>query len=121
MECLTLALKGRCQNQLKRRQTGPERFLGNGRLTGGGRGGPSGSRLLEQAIGGVCEVNFLPLVAAVGDNNRTQRLRCVGKNAEKKSSLVYSGMFLLLLQFPDGFSTCCLDFPKTQMCEDTDH
>ncbi|RVE57789.1 hypothetical protein OJAV_G00202900 [Oryzias javanicus] len=77
VECLTLALKGRCQNQLKRRQTGPERFLGNGRLTGGGRGGPSGSRLLEQAIGGLCEVHFLPLVAAVGDSNRTQRLRCV--------------------------------------------
>ncbi|KAF3843464.1 hypothetical protein F7725_002313 [Dissostichus mawsoni] len=29
-ECLTLALKGRCQNQLKRRQAGPERLMGNG-------------------------------------------------------------------------------------------
>uniref|UniRef100_H2MVH4 Si:ch211-67e16.11 n=1 Tax=Oryzias latipes TaxID=8090 RepID=H2MVH4_ORYLA len=76
-ECLTLALKGRCQNQLKRRQTGPERFLGNSRLSGGGRGGPSGGRLLEQAIRGLCEVHFLPLVVAVGDRNRTQRLRCV--------------------------------------------
>nr|XP_020472758.1 uncharacterized protein LOC109969888 [Monopterus albus] len=52
-ECLTLALKGHCQNQLKRRQWQP------------------------WAIGGLCEVHFLPLVVGVGDNNRTQRLRCV--------------------------------------------
>ncbi|XP_047457648.1 uncharacterized protein si:ch211-67e16.11 [Mugil cephalus] len=62
-ECLTWALKGRCQNQLKRRQTGPERLMGNGRVS--------------STIGGLCEVHFLPLVVAVGDSNRTQRLRCV--------------------------------------------
>ncbi|XP_040912335.1 uncharacterized protein si:ch211-67e16.11 [Toxotes jaculatrix] len=83
-ECLTLALKGRCQNQLKRRQAGPERLMGNGhsRLSGGAlRGGSistsGGSRLVERAIGGLCEVHFLPLVVGVGDSNRTQRLRCV--------------------------------------------
>ncbi|KAM6934109.1 uncharacterized protein FYW49_000398 [Xenentodon cancila] len=77
-ECLTLALKGQCQNQLKRRQAGPERLFGNGRLPGGAlRGGTGGSRLLERAIGGLCEVHFLPLVVAVGDGNHTQRLRCV--------------------------------------------
>ncbi|XP_072253679.1 uncharacterized protein [Leuresthes tenuis] len=77
-DCLTLALKGRCQNQLKRRQAGPERLFGNSRLAAGAlRGGAGGSRLLERAIGGFCEVHFLPLVVAVGDSNRTQRLRCV--------------------------------------------
>nr|XP_033472076.1 uncharacterized protein si:ch211-67e16.11 [Epinephelus lanceolatus] len=83
-ECLTLALKGRCQNQLKRRQAGPERLMGNGhsRLAGGTLRGStiassSGSRLVERAVGGLCEVHFLPLVVGVGDSNRTQRLRCV--------------------------------------------
>ncbi|XP_068427925.1 uncharacterized protein si:ch211-67e16.11 [Clinocottus analis] len=79
-ECLTLALKGRCQNQLKRRQAGPERLMGNGhgRLRGGGAMAASGgSRLVERAAGGLCEVHFLPLVVGVGDGNRTQRLRCV--------------------------------------------
>ncbi|XP_023136060.1 uncharacterized protein si:ch211-67e16.11 [Amphiprion ocellaris] len=81
-ECLTLALKGRCQNQLKRRQAAPERLMGNGRLGGGAlRGGSigagGGSRLVERTIGGLCEVHFLPLVVRVGDGNRTQRLRCV--------------------------------------------
>ncbi|GAA6219126.1 uncharacterized protein si:ch211-67e16.11 [Lates japonicus] len=83
-ECLTLALKGRCQNQMKRRQAGPERLMGNGhgRLASGSlRGGAiatsGGSRLVERAVGGLCEVHFLPLVVGVGDSNRTQRLRCV--------------------------------------------
>ncbi|CAB1422536.1 unnamed protein product [Pleuronectes platessa] len=83
-ECLTLALKGRCQNQLKRRQAGPERLMGNGhsRLAGGAlRGGSistsGGGRLVEWTVGGLCEVHFLPLVVGVGDSNRTQRLRCV--------------------------------------------
>ena len=86
-ECLTLALKGRCQNQLKRRQAGPERLMGNGhgRLSGGAlRGGTiatsGGSRLVERSVGGLCEVHFLPLVVGVGDSNRTQRLRCVGRS-----------------------------------------
>lgn len=82
-ECLTLALKGRCQNQLKRRQAGPERLISNGRSAVGAlRGGTftttGGSRLVERAVGGLCEVHFLPLVVGVGDSNRTQRLRCVG-------------------------------------------
>ncbi|XP_068186378.1 uncharacterized protein si:ch211-67e16.11 [Antennarius striatus] len=78
-ECLTLALKGRCQNQLKRRQTGAERLMGNGhtRLRGGIITTGGGSRLLERAAGGLCEVHFLPLVVRVGDGSRTQRLRCV--------------------------------------------
>lgn len=83
-ECLTLALKGRCQNQLKRRQAGPERLMGNGRLAGGALRSvtvttSSASRLVERAAGGLCEVHFLPLVIGVGDSNRTQRLRCVGR------------------------------------------
>lgn len=85
-ECLTLALKGRCQNQMKRRQTGPERLLENVRLVGGPlRGGTissgTGSRLVERATGGLCEVHFLPLVVEVGDSNRTQRLRCAGESS----------------------------------------
>ncbi|XP_038577229.1 uncharacterized protein si:ch211-67e16.11 [Micropterus salmoides] len=78
-ECLTLALKGRCQNQLKRRQAGSERLVGNGhgRLRSGAITTSGGSRLGERAVGGLCEVHFLPLVVGVGDSNRTQRLRCV--------------------------------------------
>ncbi|XP_038157300.1 uncharacterized protein si:ch211-67e16.11 [Cyprinodon tularosa] len=77
-ECLTLALKGRCQNQLKRRQTGPQRLFGPRRMAAGTlRGGTAGSRLLEQAIGGFCEVHFLPLVVAIGDSSMSQRLKCV--------------------------------------------
>lgn len=66
---------------MKRRQTGPERLLDNVRLVGGPlRGGTiSGTRVVERATGGLCEVHFLPLVVEVGDSNRTQRLRCVGK------------------------------------------
>lgn len=90
-ECLTLARKGRCQNQLKRRQAGPERLLGNGhgRLAGGGGGGglravtittSSAGRLAERAAGSLCDVHFLPLVVGTGDSNRTQRLRCVGES-----------------------------------------
>lgn len=93
-ECLTLALKGRCQNQLKRRQAGPERLMGNGRLAAGAmRGGTiatsGGSRLVERAVGGLCEVHFLPLVVGVGDGNRTQRLRCVGGSS---IALFFSGL-----------------------------
>lgn len=75
-ECLTLALKGRCQNQLKRRQAGPERLMGNGhgRLAGGAMRGST----ITTSGGRLCEVHFLPLVVGVGDSNRTQRLRCVG-------------------------------------------
>ena len=98
-ECLTLALKGRCQNQMKRRQTGPERLLDNVWLLGGSlRGGAistgSGTRVVERATGGLCEVHFLPLVVEVGDSNRTQILRCVGK-----SSACYTACFYLFIVF----------------------
>ncbi|KAK5606889.1 hypothetical protein CRENBAI_014131 [Crenichthys baileyi] len=77
-ECLTLALKGRCQNQMKRFQTAPQRLFGSRRVAVGTlHGGTAGSRLLERAIGGFCEVHFLPLVVAVGDSSWTQRLKCV--------------------------------------------
>ncbi|XP_017265679.1 uncharacterized protein si:ch211-67e16.11 [Kryptolebias marmoratus] len=77
-ECLTLALKSRCQNQLKRHHTSPERLFGNNRLASGMlRGGVGGSRLLNRAMRGFCEVHFLPLVVSEGDSSRTQRLRCV--------------------------------------------
>uniref|UniRef100_A0AAV2JZR4 Uncharacterized protein n=1 Tax=Knipowitschia caucasica TaxID=637954 RepID=A0AAV2JZR4_KNICA len=62
-ECLTLALKGQCQNQLKRR-------LRAGIISGS-------SRTVERTIGGLCEVHFLPLVVSELDNNHTQRLTCV--------------------------------------------
>ncbi|CAL8240993.1 unnamed protein product [Merluccius merluccius] len=59
-ECLTLALKGRCQNQLKRRPSASQRLIGN----------------LERRAG-PCEVTFLPLVVGLRDSNKTQRLRCI--------------------------------------------
>ncbi|KAJ3592757.1 hypothetical protein NHX12_007884 [Muraenolepis orangiensis] len=59
-ECLTLALKGRCQNQLKRRPSASQRLLGD----------------LERRVG-PCEVTFLPLVVGLRDSNKTQRLRCI--------------------------------------------
>lgn len=95
-ECLTPALKGRCQNQMKRRQTG---LLDNVRLVGGPlRGGTlssgSGSRLVERATGGLCEVHFLPLVVEVGDSNRTQRLRCAGESSAFYSVTVFHTAFL---------------------------
>lgn len=82
---------------MKRRQTGPERLLDSVRLVGGPlRGGTistgSGSRVVERATGSLCEVHFLPLVVEVGDSNRTQRLRCVGK-----SSACYTTWFFLTL------------------------
>ncbi|XP_061649167.1 uncharacterized protein si:ch211-67e16.11 [Phyllopteryx taeniolatus] len=75
-ECLTQALKGRCQNQLKRQQAGPERLMGHGHswLLGGA---PRGGTISSPVSGRLCEVHFLPLVVGVGDGNRTQRLRCV--------------------------------------------
>ncbi|XP_050772695.1 uncharacterized protein LOC127030386 [Gopherus flavomarginatus] len=57
-ECLTLALRSRCENQTKRR----------------GRGG-QGTR--EAPPVGDCEIHFLPLVVAAQDPKRQQRLHCV--------------------------------------------
>lgn len=101
-ECLTLALKGRCQNQLKRRQTGPQRLFGSRRVAGGTvGGGTAGSRLLERTIGGFCEVYFLPLVVAVGDSSWTQKLKCVGRSALRHTAntflMAFSTQFLLVV------------------------
>ncbi|XP_077584893.1 uncharacterized protein LOC144204664 [Stigmatopora nigra] len=75
-ECLTQVLKGRCQNQMKHWQTTPERLMGHGHswLVGGV---PYGTALSNSVSERLCEVHFLPLVVGAGDNNRTQRLRCV--------------------------------------------
>lgn len=89
-ECLTLALKGRCENQLKHRHTGAERVIGNSHMTvgmlhSGTITTSGGNRFLERAIGGLCEVHFLPLVVGVRDSNRTQRLRCVGRYSRSEN------------------------------------
>ncbi|XP_071196821.1 uncharacterized protein [Salvelinus alpinus] len=76
-ECLTLALKSRCQNQLKRRQSGSERLAGNGRARRATVARPRSSPGRVERSGGLCEIHFLPMVVGVRDNNRTQRLRCV--------------------------------------------
>lgn len=83
---------------MKRRQTGPERLPDNVRLVGGLlRGGTisagGGTRVVERVTGGLCEVHFLPLVIEVGDSNRTQRLRCVGKSAAGYTTCFF-GFFL---------------------------
>ncbi|XP_061090105.1 uncharacterized protein si:ch211-67e16.11 [Conger conger] len=72
-ECLTLALKSRCQNQLKRRQSRSERQGGKGRVRRGAGARPGRA----ERSGGLCEIHFLPLVVGVRDSNRTQRLHCV--------------------------------------------
>ncbi|KPP68484.1 hypothetical protein Z043_112839 [Scleropages formosus] len=64
-ECLTLALKSRCQNQLKPRQSRSAR-----------RGAMPRVGTAERNEG-LCEIHFLPLVVGVRDSNRTQRLHCV--------------------------------------------
>ncbi|XP_055727892.1 uncharacterized protein si:ch211-67e16.11 [Salvelinus fontinalis] len=76
-ECLTLALKSRCQNQLKRRQSGSERPAGNGRARRATVARPRSSPGRVDRSGGLCEIHFLPMVVGIRDNNRTQRLRCV--------------------------------------------
>uniref|UniRef100_A0A3P8UXW1 Si:ch211-67e16.11 n=1 Tax=Cynoglossus semilaevis TaxID=244447 RepID=A0A3P8UXW1_CYNSE len=73
-ECLTLALKSRCQNQLKRWQVG---WLPGGTLRGRSITVGRAGRLVERASGGLCVIHFLPLVVGVGDSNLTQKLRCV--------------------------------------------
>ncbi|KAL0985640.1 hypothetical protein UPYG_G00159820 [Umbra pygmaea] len=76
-ECLSLALKSRCQNQLKRRQSAGERLVVNGRAQRAAGARPGISQVRPERSGGLCEIHFLPLVVGVRDNNRTQRLRCV--------------------------------------------
>uniref|UniRef100_A0A3Q2YDH4 Si:ch211-67e16.11 n=1 Tax=Hippocampus comes TaxID=109280 RepID=A0A3Q2YDH4_HIPCM len=89
-ECLTQALKGRCQNQLKRWQAGPERLMEQGHswLVGGA---PRRATFSSQVSGRLCEVHFLPLVVGVGDSNRTQRLRCVHTEFSRCPQLVPMG------------------------------
>ncbi|XP_066497350.1 uncharacterized protein si:ch211-67e16.11 [Hoplias malabaricus] len=72
-ECLSLALKTRCQNQLKRRRSRSDRMVGRARFR---RSAVSRAGRVERSSG-LCEVHFLPLVVGVRDSNRTQRLRCV--------------------------------------------
>ncbi|XP_035265345.1 uncharacterized protein si:ch211-67e16.11 [Anguilla anguilla] len=76
-ECLTLALKSRCQNQLKRRQSRSERPGGKGRARRGAGAGAGAHATRAERSGGLCEIHFLPLVVGVRDGNRTQRLHCV--------------------------------------------
>ncbi|XP_042169115.1 uncharacterized protein LOC121843536 [Oncorhynchus tshawytscha] len=76
-ECLTLALKSRCQNQLKRRQSGSERLAGSGRARRATVSRPRSSPGRMERSGALCEIHFLPMVVGVRDTNRTQRLRCV--------------------------------------------
>lgn len=102
-ECLTLALKGRCENQLKHRHTGAERAIGNCHMTVGTITTSSGNRLLERAIGGLCEVHFLPLVVGVRDNNRTQRLRCVGRYSRSEKNPAQS----LQPPYTNQLEACC--------------
>ncbi|XP_048857886.1 uncharacterized protein LOC125725207 [Brienomyrus brachyistius] len=71
-DCLTVALKDRCQNQLRPRRSHPER-RGRAHIQMGAK-----ARAVRAAqTGGHCEVHFLPLVVGVGDSARTQRLHCV--------------------------------------------
>ncbi|XP_039351006.1 uncharacterized protein LOC120374803 [Mauremys reevesii] len=64
-ECLTLALRSRCENQTKRRGRGGQGTREAGR-----------ARREEPLVGG-CEIHFLPLVVAAQDPKRQQRLHCV--------------------------------------------
>ncbi|KAI5628050.1 hypothetical protein C0J50_8288 [Silurus asotus] len=68
-ECMTLALKTRCQNQLKRRRSRSDRTQIRKSVV------PRASH--TERSSGLCEIHFLPRVVGVRDNNRTQRLRCV--------------------------------------------
>ncbi|XP_052003887.1 uncharacterized protein LOC127658567 isoform X2 [Xyrauchen texanus] len=69
-ECLTMAVKTYCQNQLKWRRSRSDRMASRARRTMGRTG-------RVQHSSGLCEIHFLPLVVGVKDINRTQRLRCV--------------------------------------------
>ncbi|XP_062862722.1 uncharacterized protein si:ch211-67e16.11 [Trichomycterus rosablanca] len=72
-ECMTLALKTRCQNQLKRRRSRSDRSMARARVRKS-----AVSRLSHvERSSGLCEIHFLPRVVGVKDSNRTQRLRCV--------------------------------------------
>lgn len=74
-ECMTLALKTRCQNQLKRRRSRSDRTMDRTQIR---KGSVSRASHAERSSG-LCEIHFLPRVVGVRDSNQTQRLRCVGE------------------------------------------
>lgn len=86
-ECLTLALKTRCQNQLKRRRSRSDRMVGRVRFR---RSTLSRAARVERSSG-LCEIHFLPLVVGVRDSNRTQRLRCVGESMTERDRFPHTG------------------------------
>ncbi|XP_038277915.2 uncharacterized protein LOC119863467 [Dermochelys coriacea] len=67
-ECLSLALRSRCENRTKRHGRG-----------GQGKREAAGARRArrEEPLAGLCEIHFLPLVVAALDPRRQQRLHCV--------------------------------------------
>ncbi|XP_078085264.1 uncharacterized protein LOC144503989 [Mustelus asterias] len=88
-ECMTLALKSRCENLLKRRTSRNERHNAKERARSrlkaqAARSSPNrelrntGDRSRrEERLVGLCEIHFIPLVVAQKDVHKEQRLRCV--------------------------------------------
>ncbi|XP_062907502.1 uncharacterized protein si:ch211-67e16.11 [Mobula hypostoma] len=88
-ECMTLALKSRCENLLKRRSGRAERpntterarrrprgrVASSRRKREAGSAGPRSRR--EERLEGLCEIHFVPLVVGQKDENKEQRLHCV--------------------------------------------
>ncbi|XP_043931164.1 uncharacterized protein LOC122804983 [Protopterus annectens] len=89
LECMTLALKNRCENLLKKRsgrshrQGNKNRARRNPQLEepeGSRNQEPEGSRnrvRREELLVGLCEIHFLPLVIGTKDPNKQQRLQCI--------------------------------------------
>ncbi|KAB5577228.1 hypothetical protein PHYPO_G00207490 [Pangasianodon hypophthalmus] len=71
--CMTLALKTRCRNQLKRRRSRSDRTMDRTQI----RKSAVARASHTERSSGLCEIHFLPRVVGVRDSNRTQRLRCV--------------------------------------------
>ncbi|XP_060786160.1 uncharacterized protein si:ch211-67e16.11 isoform X2 [Neoarius graeffei] len=71
--CMTLALKTRCQNQLKRRRSRSDRMMDRTQI----RKSTVSRTSPTERSSGLCEIHFLPRVVGVRDSNQTQRLRCV--------------------------------------------
>lgn len=72
---MTLGLKTRCQNQLKRRRSRSDRLMDRTQIR---KSAVSRASHTDRSSG-ICEIHFLPRVVGVRDSNRTQRLRCVGE------------------------------------------
>uniref|UniRef100_A0A6J0TKP5 Uncharacterized protein n=1 Tax=Pogona vitticeps TaxID=103695 RepID=A0A6J0TKP5_9SAUR len=66
-ECLTLAQRSHCENQLKRR---PGRGKGRSQW-------PTGRVRREEPPVGLCEIHFLPMAVTVQDPKHLQKLHCV--------------------------------------------